>query len=91
MGRSFLSIRLAINIIAERWARASRTLGRDDKECGKETAAMAKRYASEAFVGCDIPLEGALFSSLVDIHRRCKAGHGHSDRQGDRAMKESHD
>ena len=74
MGRSFLSIRQAINIIAERWARSSRTLGRDDKAYGRDTADLAKTHASEAFVGCDIPLEGAVFSAMVELGKREKTG-----------------
>jgi hypothetical protein len=74
MGRSFLSIRQAINIISERWARTSRTLKREDKAYGRETADLAKKYASEAFMGCNIPLEGAVFSAMVELGKRGKMG-----------------
>jgi hypothetical protein len=70
MGRSFLSVRQGINLIAERWARASRTLVREDKAYGRKTADLAKKYASEAFVGCDDPLEGAVFSAMVELGKR---------------------
>ena len=70
MGRSFLSIRQAMNIISERWARTSRTLVREDKAYGRETADLARKYASEAFVGCDIPLEGTVFSVMVELEKR---------------------
>lgn len=73
MGRSFLSIHQAINIISERWARSSRTLVREDKAYGRETADLAKRYASEAFMGCNIPLEGAVFSAMVELGKRERA------------------
>ena len=74
MGRSFISIRQSINIIAERWARTSRTLKREDREYGREVADLAKTHASEAFVGCNIPLEGAVFSACIEIERREKNG-----------------
>jgi hypothetical protein len=74
MGRSFLSVRQGINIIAERWARASRTLKREDIPLGRETADLAKTHASEAFVGCDIPLEGIIFSAMVEMGKRREKG-----------------
>jgi hypothetical protein len=76
MGRSFLSVRQGINIIALRWARVSRTLKRGDKEYGRETADLAKTHASEAFVGCNFPLEGAVFSSMVEIQKRSETADG---------------
>jgi hypothetical protein len=72
MGRSFLSVRQGINILAERWARVSRTLPRDDKAYGREIANLAKTHASEAFMGCDFPLEGAVFSAMVEMGKRAR-------------------
>jgi hypothetical protein len=46
MGRTLISIHLSMNEMAERWARASRTLTRDDLEHGKTIADMAKMHGS---------------------------------------------
>lgn len=72
MGRSFLSIRQAVNIMAERWARTSRLLGREEKAYGKKTADLAKAHTSEAFFGCSYPLEGAVFSVMVELGKRAR-------------------
>jgi hypothetical protein len=31
---------------------------------------MAKTYSSEAFIACDDPLDGVIFSPLVEIFKR---------------------
>lgn len=64
MGRSFLSVRQGVNIIAGRWERSARKWKR-----GKKMAEIAKRYSSESFMGCNDPLEGALFSAGVEIQK----------------------
>jgi hypothetical protein len=64
MGRSFLSVRQGVNLIAERWERSAKKWKR-----GKEMAGLAKRYASESFMGCNDPLEGALFSAMVESRK----------------------
>jgi hypothetical protein len=69
MGRSFTSVRLGVMSIADRWKRVYRARGdRDRKYCGR-LADLAKQHSSEAFVGCDDPLEAAIFSVLVELHR----------------------
>jgi hypothetical protein len=73
MGRSFISIRLAINSMAERWTRAARTLGGPDREYGRRIARLAKTHGSEAFFGCDYPLEGAVFSVMVELGKQLEA------------------
>ena len=67
MGRSTVSIRQGAKSIAERWARASRELGREDRPGGETIAGLAKKHSSDAFFGCDDPLEAAVFSVLVEI------------------------
>lgn len=64
MGRSFLSVRQGVNLIAGRWERSAKKWKR-----GKEMAGLAKKYASESFMGCNDPLEGALFSAMVECQK----------------------
>jgi hypothetical protein len=66
MGRSFVSIRQRVKDLAERWARVARTLRPEDRPDAARLAASAKKHSSEAFFGCDDPLEAAIFSALVD-------------------------
>lgn len=65
MGRSFLSVRQGVNHIGDRWERSAKKWKR-----GKEMARLAKKYASESFMGCNDPLEGALFSAMVELLKR---------------------
>ena len=64
MGRSFLSVRQGVNIIADRWERSAKKW-----KCGKKMAELAKRYSSESFMGCNDPLEGALFSAMIEMQK----------------------
>jgi hypothetical protein len=70
MGRTFMSPRLGVRDVAERWTRSARALKKEDQKYGKELADMAKEHSSEAFVACNDPLEAATFSVLVEILRR---------------------
>jgi hypothetical protein len=70
MGRSFESIRQGANSIADRWARSSRALRKEDQKYGELIVALAKRHSSEAFVGCNDPLEAVVFSVLVELLKR---------------------
>jgi len=70
MGRSFASIRQAVKGLTERWARVPRALRPEDRPCAERLAASAGKHASEAFYGCDDPLEAAIFSALVGIARQ---------------------
>lgn len=72
MGRTFPSVRLGANHVADRWARSSKALKKEDREYGDELVKLAKTHTSEAFVACDDPLEAATFSALVEIIRRQK-------------------
>jgi hypothetical protein len=64
MGRSFLSVRQGVNTIADRWERAAKKY-----TCGKRVAQVAKRYPGEGFVGCNDPLESAVFSIGVEMQK----------------------
>lgn len=70
MGRSFVSTRQGVKDIADRWARSSRALKREDQPYGERLASLAKEHSSEAFVACDDPLEAATFSVLVEMLKR---------------------
>ena len=52
---------------ADRWARSSRALKKEDRLYGEKLVELAKRHSSEAFYGCDDPLEAAVFSVLVEL------------------------
>ena len=74
-GRSFASVRQGVKSTADRWARSSRALKKDDRPYGARLVELAKRHASEAFYGCDDPLEAAIFSVLVElIKEQAQAG-----------------
>jgi hypothetical protein len=70
MGRSFVNVRQGVNQIAERWARSSRSLKKEDQKYGEKLAKLAKIHSSEAFISCDDPLEAAVFSVLIEMIKR---------------------
>ena len=67
MGRTFLSVRQGSNIIAERWERAARRTRHG--KYAKRMAELAKKYASEGFMGCNDALESVLFSACVELQK----------------------
>ncbi len=69
MGRSFLSVRLGMRSHADRWERVAKRLDRDDRGPATMLTDLAKNHSSEAFFGCDNPLEAMIFSALLEIHR----------------------
>jgi hypothetical protein len=70
MGRSFESVRQGVKNITDHWARSSRALKKEDQQYGNQLAELAKMHSSEAFSGCDDPLEAAVFSVLVEMIKR---------------------
>ena len=68
MGRSFLSIRQGVNILAGRWTRIARRLKRKSG-AGGMLVVMAKQHSSACFAGCNDPLEAAVFSAFVGLVR----------------------
>ena len=70
MGRSFESVRQGVKRIAERWARSSRALKKEDQQYGEKLVELAKKYSGESFISCDDPLEAAVFSALVETIKR---------------------
>ena len=66
MGRSFESVCQGVKRIADRWARSSRALKKENQQNGEKLVELAKRHSSEAFIACDDPLEAAVFSVLVE-------------------------
>jgi len=70
MGRSFASVRQGVKGPIERWARVARSIRKEDQPHGKRLVALAKLHSSEAFYGCDDPLEAAVFSGLMGILRQ---------------------
>jgi hypothetical protein len=67
MGRSFESVRQGVKSIADRWSRTSRALKKEDQKYGEKIVEFTKKHSSMSFVGCDDPLEAAVFSVLVEI------------------------
>ena len=51
----------------DRWARATRALRKEDQPYGERLVALAKKHSSEAFYGCNDPLEAVVFSVLVEM------------------------
>jgi hypothetical protein len=70
MGRTFPSVRQGVNSTADRWARSTRALKKEDQRYGEQLVKLAKTHSSEAFVACDDPLEGVTFSAFVEILKR---------------------
>jgi len=64
-----VSIRKGVKGMMDRWDRARRTLPPGDRAYVEQLVASAKKHSSEAFYGCDDPLEAAIFSALVEIAR----------------------
>lgn len=77
-GRSVVSIRQGVKGLTGHWTRVARALRPEDRAAAERLAAAAKKHASEAFYGCDDPLEAAIFSALVEIarHREEMPGEG---------------
>ena len=67
MGRSFESVRMGVQEVSARWARAGRALKKEDQSCAEKLAQMAKIHSSEAFYALDDPLEAAIFSVLIEF------------------------
>ena len=70
MGRTFPSVRQGVNR-----TRGPGGPGRPGAQEGRSAirrrlAKLAKTHSSEAFVACDDPLEGVVFSALVEILKR---------------------
>jgi hypothetical protein len=79
MGRSFTSVRLGVRSVNERWDRTACKLDQDNRKPGVTLTGMAKNHSSEAFFGCDNPLEAMVFSALIEIHRKNAEGEGYVD------------
>jgi hypothetical protein len=84
MGRSFESGRQGVKRIADRWARSSRALKKEDQQYGERLVEMAKKHSSEAFIACDDPLDAAVFSVLVATIKRQDLIELHLRKDGDR-------
>jgi hypothetical protein len=69
MGRSFESVRQGVKGTTDRWARAARALRKEDRPYGEKLVTFARKHTSEAFYGCDDPLEAVVFSVLVEMIR----------------------
>jgi len=67
MGRSFESVRMGVQEVSVRWARAGRAMKKEDQAHALELAQMAKKHSSEAFYALDDPLEAAIFSVLIEL------------------------
>jgi hypothetical protein len=50
MGRSFESVRQGVKSIADRWARSTRALKKEDQQYGEKLVKLAKMHSSEAFI-----------------------------------------
>jgi hypothetical protein len=74
MGRSFASVRQHAKDITDRWVRSSRSVPLI-KKSGTQIADMGKNHSSEAFFGCDDPLESVIFSTLLEL-RKMQEGEG---------------
>lgn len=67
MGRTFKSVRMGSQEVAQRWLKASRALSKDDQIYGQRIAERIKMHSSESFHAIDDPLEAAVFSVLIEL------------------------
>jgi hypothetical protein len=67
MGRTFKSVRMGSQEVAQRWLKASQALSKDEQIYGQRLAEMVKIHSSEAFYALDDPLEAAVFSVLIEL------------------------
>ena len=65
-----MSVRQGVKGTTDHWARSTRALKKEDRPYGERLVALARRHSSEAFYGCDDPLEAAVFSVLVEMLRQ---------------------
>ncbi|NLD56929.1 MAG: hypothetical protein GX651_02190 [Methanomicrobiales archaeon] len=70
MGRSFVSVRLGVRSLAERWEMVAKKMDRDNRAPAEQLTRLAKCHSSAAFFGCDNPLEAMVFSALVEMDQR---------------------
>jgi hypothetical protein len=84
VGRSFESVRQGVNSIAGRWGRSSRALKKEDQQYGNKLVELAKMHSSEAFIGCNDPLEAAVFSVLVEMMKHQDRIEAHLKESGDK-------
>ena len=61
------SRRPALSTIGDRWARSARALKKEDQKYGEKIAALAKKASKAPSIGCNDPLEGVVFSVLVEL------------------------
>jgi hypothetical protein len=64
------NVRQGVNSIADRWARSSRFLRKEDKKYVEKLTKLAKMHSHEAFFSCDDPLEAIIFSVLIEMIKR---------------------
>ncbi len=67
MGRSFISVRMGVKEITERWLREAHFVKREDELYLRDLVSMAKRHSSEAFSAFDDPLEAVFYSVLIEL------------------------
>jgi hypothetical protein len=90
-GRSFESVRQGVKGPIDHWARAARALIKEDRPYGERLVALAKLHSSEAFYGCDDPLEAAVFSVLVEMFRQQEERELHTETRKDSGGREERD
>jgi hypothetical protein len=82
MGRSFESVRQGVKGPIDRLARATRALRKEDQPYGERLVSLAKKHSSEAFYGCNDPLEAVIFSVLVEMLKQQEEQARERDRKG---------
>jgi hypothetical protein len=90
-GRSFESVRQGVKGPIDHWARAARALRKEDQPYGERLVALAKLHSSEAFYGCDDPLEAAVFSGLIEMFRQQDERELHKETRADSGAREELD
>jgi hypothetical protein len=64
MGRTFKSVRMGSQEVAQRWLKASRALSKEDQIYGQRLAELIKMHSSESFYALADPLDAAIASDL---------------------------
>jgi hypothetical protein len=69
-------VRMTAKDVSARWLKASRALKKEDQICGHKLAEMVKMHSGEGFYSLDDPLEGAIFSALVEMMKEMEKRKG---------------
>jgi hypothetical protein len=69
-------VKITSQDVSARWLKASRALKKEDQVLGRKLSEMVKMHSGEGFYSLDDPLEGAIFSALVEMMKEMEKRKG---------------